>query len=197
MDTIIKLDTIKDKKLLKGKKSVTNEGTKKAVEDTSKGGLKSMVTAHAEDSTYYDDVHQMLYLYGKARVTYEDFEMDADYIRVDQKNKIIFASGRIDPITHRYIGRPISKQKKEKPVLSDSLRFNYDTKKGKIYNAASDQDGNFISGGQIRRLGGDDAAYDHVIFSTCSLPYPDTHFGIVITKGIGEKNQIFSGPAFL
>lgn len=197
IDTIIKLDTIKDKKLLKGKKSPSNAATKKAVEDTTKGGLKSMVTAHAEDSTYYDDVHQILYLYGKARVTYEDFELDADYIRVDQKNKLIFASGKTDPQTHRYIGRPISKQAKEKPVISDSLIFNYESKKGKVYNAASSQDGNFISGGQVRRLGGDDAAYDHVIFSTCDLPYPDTHFGIVITKGIGEKNQIFSGPAFL
>ena len=60
-DTIIKLDSAKIKNLLKGKKSVTNEGTKKAVDDTTKGGLKSMVTAHAEDSTYYDDAHQMLY----------------------------------------------------------------------------------------------------------------------------------------
>lgn len=199
IDTIIKLDSAKYRKLLKGKKSESNLGTQKAVNDTNKnkGGLKSMVTAHAEDSTYYDDVHQVLYLYGKARVTYEDFELDADYIRVDEKHKLIYASGSIDPITRRYLGRPISKQKKEKPVISDSLLFNYDTKKGKIYNASSDQDGNFISGGQIRKLNGDDAAYDHVIFSTCELPYPDTHFGIVITKGIGEKNQIFSGPAFL
>ena len=46
-----------------------------------------MVTAHAEDSTYYDDVHQILYLYGKARVTYEDFELDADYIGWIKKTK--------------------------------------------------------------------------------------------------------------
>ena len=31
----------------------------------------------------------------------------------------------------------------------------------------------------------------------CDLPYPDTHFGIVITKGIIEKNRIISGPAYL
>ena len=199
IDTIIKLDSAKYRKLTKGTKSVSNLGTQKLVNDTSKnkGGLKSMITARENDSDYYDAVHQVLYLYGQARVTYEDFELDADYIRVDEKNKLIFASGRIDPLTKRYVGRPISKQKKDKPVISDSLIFNYDTKKGKIYNAASDQDGNYISGGQIRKLNGDDAAYDHVIFSTCDLPYPDTHFGIVITKGIGEKNQIFSGPAFL
>ncbi|WP_426667585.1 putative LPS assembly protein LptD [Mucilaginibacter sp. McL0603] len=202
IDTIIKLDSVKDRKLLKGKKSTSNKGGKTAAgkTDTTKkqsGGLKSIVTAHAEDSTRYDDVHQVLYLYGRARVTYEDFELDADYIRVDEKNKIIFASGQIDPLTKRYIGRPISKQGKDKPVTSDSLRFHYETKKGKIYNASSDQDGNFITGGQAKKLNETEVAYRNIIFSTCDLPYPDTHFGIVITKGIGEKNRIVSGPAFL
>ncbi|MGZ3778418.1 MAG: putative LPS assembly protein LptD, partial [Mucilaginibacter sp.] len=201
IDTIIKLDTIKDKKLLKGKKSAANAQGKNAANanDTTKnkGGLQSMVTAHAEDSTYYDDTHQILYLYGKARVTYEDFELDADYIRVDEKNKVIFASGVIDPITKRYIGHPISKQKNEKPVNSDSLRYNYETKKGKVYNGSTSQDGNFFSGGQTKILNSNEIAYRNVIFSTCDLPYPETHFGIVITKGIGEKNQIISGPAFL
>jgi len=202
IDTIIKLDSVRDKKLLKVKKSAATSRTKnaKAGSDTTKkdkGGLKSLVTAHAEDSTRYDDVHQILYLYGRARVTYEDFELDADYIKVNEKDHTIYASGQIDPVTKRYIGRPISKQGKEKPVTSDSLRFNYTTKKGKIYNATSEQEGNFISGGQIRKLNEDEAAYRNVIFSTCDKPYPETDFGIVITRGIGEKNQIISGPAYL
>jgi hypothetical protein len=202
MDTIIKLDTIKDKKLLKGRKSAPNIAGKTTDtipkrDTTKKNGLQSMITAHAEDSTYYDDTHQILYLYGKARVTYEDYELDADYIRVDEKNKVIFASGRIDPVTRRYVGYPISKTKNQKPVVSDSLRYNYDTKKGKIYNASTEQDGNFFSGGQEKMLDNNQIAYRNVIFSTCDLPYPETHFGIVITKGIGEKNQIISGPAFL
>jgi len=200
-DTIIKLDTIKDRKLLKGKKSKSTTPTKKAAasNDTTKNSssLKSEVKSHADDSTFVDQEHQITYLYGHARVTYEDFELDADYIRVDQKNHLLFAKGSIDPITKRYVGRPISKQGKDKPMESDSLLFNYKTKKGKIYNPASDQDGNFISGGQIKKLDSVEVAYKNVLFSTCDLPYPDTHFGIVITKGIAEKNRIISGPAYL
>ena len=198
-DTIIKLNTIKDRKLLKGKQSAQKPGKNTAANndsDTTKG-LKSIVTAHAEDSTRYDDARQMLYLYGQARVTYEDFELDADYIQVDEKNKVIFASGRVDPYTHKYIGQPISKQGRDKPVVSDSLRFNYETKKGKIYNAATSQDENYFSGGQEKVLNNNEVAYRNVIFSTCDLPYPETHFGIVITRGVGEKNQIISGPAYL
>jgi hypothetical protein len=202
VDTIIKLDTIKDRKLIKGKKSKANSPTKSGdvKNDTTKkkaSGLKSEVKSHAEDSTIVDQVHEITYLYGNARVTYEDFELDADYIRVDQKKHLLFAMGSIDPITKRYIGRPISKQGKEKPILSDSLLFNYQTKKGLVFNPASDQDGNYISGGKIRKLTESDVAYHNVIFSTCDLPYPDTHFGIVITRGIAEKNRIISGPAYL
>jgi hypothetical protein len=82
----------------------------------------------AEDSTIVDNEHNILFVW-PCRVTYEDFELDADYIRVDQKNHLIFASGSIDPRTKRYIGRPLSKSKSEKPVASDSLLFNYKLKK--------------------------------------------------------------------
>ncbi|HEY2584087.1 MAG TPA: putative LPS assembly protein LptD [Mucilaginibacter sp.] len=201
-DTIIKLDTIKDRKLIKGKKSAANSRTKNGntQKDTTKkaaGGLQSQVTSHAEDSTIVDQAHQITYLYGNARVKYEDFELDADYIRLDQKNHLLFAKGSKDPLTKRYVGRPISKQGKDKPVESDSLLFDYKTKKGKLWNPLSDQDNNFLSGGQAKRLNETEIAYSNVLYSTCDLPYPDTHFGIVITKGIAEKNRIVSGPAYL
>jgi len=206
-DTIIKLDSIKDRKLLRIKDTTTVKGAKTkptkggvAKKDTSKSdknGLSSEVKGTAEDSTIVDKAHNILYFYGKARVKYQDVEMDADYIRVDQKKKLIFASGSIDPQTHRYIGRPISKQGKDKPVESDSLLFNYETKKGKVYNPASEQDGNFISGGQVKKLNDNEAAYRNVLFSTCDKPFPETDFGIVITRGIGEQKRIISGPAYL
>jgi hypothetical protein len=206
-DTVIKRDTTKGPKLNKDKKTNAIRGTKSTVvknpavkNDTTKknaNGLQSMVTSHAEDSLINDQVNEITYLYGNARVTYEDFELDADYIRVDQKNHLIFASGSRDPITRRYVGRPLSKQGKEKPVASDSLLFNYKTKRARIFNPATEQEGNFLSGGEAKKINDNEVAYRDVIFSTCDLPYPDTHFGIVITKGIGEKKRIISGPAYL
>lgn len=202
-DTIIKSDTTKKAKATKGKKSKANSGTKNGTASTdttkkgSNGGLQSKVTSHAEDSVITDKVHDITYLYGEARVTYEDFELDADYIRLDQKNHLIFARGSYDPVTKRYVGRPISKQNKDKPVESDSLLFDYKTKKGRVFNPASEQDGNFLSGGEVKKLNETEVAYSNTTFSTCDLPQPDTHFGIVITKGIGEKNRIISGPAYL
>ncbi len=201
-DTIIKLDSVKDRKLIKGKKTKTTSAIKNSAGTTDTtikkaNGLQSEVKTHAEDSIRVDRAHEITYLYGRARVTYEDFELDADYIRVDQKNHLLFAKGSTDPITKRYVGRPISKQGKDEPLFSDSLLFDYKTKKGKLYNPASKQDNNYISGGQAKKLNETEIAYRNVIFSTCDLPYPDTHFGIVITRGIAEKNRIISGPAYL
>ncbi len=201
VDTIIKLDTARLKKPTKGKKNGATSKTKSttAKNDTSKNanGLNDEVDTHAEDTTIYDNAHDITYLYGNARVKYGDFELDADYIRLDKKHHLLFARGSIDPVTKRYIGRPISKQGKDKPILSDSLLFDYKTKKGSLYNPASDQGGNFLSGGKAKKLNETEVAYRNVIFSTCDLPYPDTHFGIVITKGIAEKNRIIAGPAYL
>jgi lipopolysaccharide assembly outer membrane protein LptD (OstA) len=203
-DTIIQLDSIKDRKLLRSKQTKSNKklkdtvvkATKAAPADT--GSINDITTATAEDSSYFDHEHEINYLYGKARVTYGDFSLDADYIRIDQKNHLIFASGRIDPKTKQYVGRPISKMgKEEKPLTSDSLLVDYNTKGGKVYNGATEQDGNRISGGIAKRLKGDEVAYQNALLSTCDLPYPYTHFGIVITKGIAEKKRIISSLFYL
>ena len=213
-DTVIQLDSSrkKDKALLQQdttpakRKSTKKTGVKtvsgkaSAKTDTtskSKGGLNSTVKYTAEDSIVTDQVNNIVYLYGRARITYEDAAIDADYIRLDQKNHLAYARGTTNSKTKRYSGKPILKQKNDSPVSADSLVFDYVTKKAKIYQAFSEQQGNYISGGQAKKLNEDEIAYRNILFSTCNLPYPDTHFGIVITKGIAEKNQIISGPAYL
>ena len=205
-DTLIKLDSVRDKRLLRikdkpGKQKSAADTTKKnARTDTTKkkpGGLQSIVKSVADDSTYSDATKKITYLFGNARVTYEDFSLDADYIRIDEKNHLIFASGRRDPKTQRYVNKPIAKNGNESPLMADSILYNYQTKKAYSYNTSTESDGNFITGGEAKKLNETEVAYHNILFSTCSMPYPHTHFGIVITKGIGEKNRIISGPAYL
>ncbi|GAB2689718.1 putative LPS assembly protein LptD [Mucilaginibacter koreensis] len=189
-DTIIKLDTLKDRKVLRKKPLPVND-------TVNRSSFKSIGKATSDDSSYTDRLHNISYLWGNAKVTYEDFELNADFIRIDENKHLIFASGLIDPKTHRYTGRPISIQKGQKPAISDSIYFDYKTKRAKAYNTSTEQEGNFITGGQAKVLNDQEVAYRNIIFSTCNLPYPETHFGIVITRGIGEKKQIISGPAYL
>ncbi|HEY9535884.1 MAG TPA: putative LPS assembly protein LptD [Mucilaginibacter sp.] len=165
--------------------------------DTSKNGEPDI--KEVADSSFNNIKTGVSYRIGNARVTYGDFELDAEYIRIDRKNHLIYASGLKDKRTGRYIGRPISKQGKDSPITSDSLLFNYETKRGLIFNPFTQQDGNYISHGEAKKLNEDEVAYHNIIFSACDKPSrgetPD--YGIVITKGIGEKNRIISGPAYL
>ncbi len=199
-DTIIKLDsTNKNKypKLPKGKKSNITFPVKKAgTADTTKSNseLDSEIK-HTADLNINDVETGMSYLIGHARITYEDVELDADYIRIDRKNHLFFARGSIDSVTKRYVGRPISKQGKENPITSDSLLFNYETKKAHIWNILTQQETNYISHGQAKKISETEVAYQNIIISACDKPIPD--YGIVITRGIGEKNKIISGPAYL
>jgi len=205
-DTIIPLETTDKYPLLNKKQGIPLGSSAKEklpgdtlrAQDTAKrdttDGLQYQLEATAKDSTVTIGTDTMRY-YGEARVKYGDFELDADFIEVDKVNKIVFARGSYDKVTGRYSGRPIVKQGSDAPVTSDSLRSNYETKKVKTWNVLTQQEQNYISHGQAKKISEDEVAYHNIIFSACDKPDPD--YGIVITRGIGEKKRIISGPAYL
>jgi len=172
--------------------SKTDTLTKKIIKT---GSLTSKVTYAAEDSTRFDMKNNIVFLYGNARVKYEDFEIEADYIRLDQKNNSLFAKGRINPLNKRYIGKPLVMQGVEPPLSTDSLFFNYKSKKGKSYGVFTDVEGGFLQAQQFKKNQYDEGFFKRGIYSTCNLPHP--HFGIHISKGIATDKQIITGPAYL
>ena len=168
--------------------------------DTSKketknnSGLDQKVEYRA-DSVKFNKTKSIIYMYGNARVNYGDFELDADYIRYDSQSKVIFASGRNDPKTNRYIGKPIFKSGAEGSAIADSLYYNSETTRAKVFGVFSEQEGGYFSGGQSKKQIDDELHIKNVMYSTCNLPHP--HFGIMITKGIATEKQIISGPMYM
>ncbi len=159
------------------------------------GNFTSKVNYSAEDSIKADVTNNIVLLYGKAKVKYEDFELEADFIRLDQKNNSLFASGSINPKTKKYEGKPILNQGNDPPLTTDSLVFNYKSKKGKSYGVFTDVEGGFLQAAQFKKNEFDEGFFKRGIYSTCNLPHP--HFGIHITRGIATDKQIVTGPAFL
>ena len=172
-------------------KSSTLDTTKKV---KSSSGLDAKVEYKAEDSTKYNKETGVVYLYGKARVIYQSFELDADFIRYDSKNNTIFASGMKDS-KGRYTGKPIFKMESEGSSVADSLIYNTKTGKGNVYNTFTEQEGGFFSGGQSKKQPDGEIHIKGMTYSTCNLPHP--HFGIHITKGIVAEKQIIAGPLYL
>ncbi|PYF76777.1 putative LPS assembly protein LptD [Pedobacter nutrimenti] len=170
------------------KRDTTKNKAKKDAE------LDSKVEYKAQDSTKYSKDRSIIYLYGKARVIYQSFELDADYIRYDSKTNVIFASGRKDAKGH-YIGKPIFKMEKDGSSVADSLFYNTKTGKGTVFNAFTEQQGSFFSGGQSKKQPDNEVHVKNMIYSTCNLPHP--HFGFFITKGIVTERQVITGPVYL
>ena len=161
------------------------------------GALESEVIYSAEDSIISDRETNIVKMYGKARVKYQDMELDADYIQYDQKNNTLFAKGLINPKTNRYTGRPLFKQGQEQPITTDSLFFNYKSKKGKSYGVFTEAEGGYLQARQFKKNEYGEGNFANGVYSSCNLPYPHNHFGINITRGIVTEKQIITGPAYL
>ncbi len=170
--------------------------TDSVAKNSNKSGINDKIVATAEDSTLYDAKNNIIYLYGKAKVVYGDKEVDAGFIRLDQKNNTIFAKGTVDSLG-RFSGLPIFKDPSQGTLTADSVFYNFKTSKGNIYQVHTEQEGGFISGGKIKKQANEEIHMKGVVYSTCDLPYPHQHFGIHITKGIATDNQIITGPAYL
>lgn len=167
---------------------------KDTVRKMQKSSLDSKLEWAAEDSSRVDRKNSIMHLYGKARVIYEDFQLDAEYIRFDSKNNVIFARG-IKDSKGKYIGRPIFKMGQEAASNADSLTYNTKTGKGLVSGVYTEQEGGFFTGGVAKVQPDNEVHSLGQTFSTCNLPEP--HFGIHFTKAIITENKIITGPFYM
>ncbi|WP_379091766.1 hypothetical protein [Pedobacter sp. UC225_65] len=167
---------------------VTKQTATKQTDTTKKGnGAVAKVVYKALDSIRTDRKTGIMYLYGNARVLYQDFELDADYIRYDTKNEVIFASG-VKNKNGKYVGRPIFKMAGQGTSIADSLTYNTKTGSGLVHGVFTEQQGGYFSGGKGKLQPDNEVHIKGQTFSTCNLPHP--HYGIFISKGIATETQI-------
>ncbi len=177
-------------------KMVTQDSIRDSVVVKNESGLQSTVSIVAVDSQYTQVDKNITYLYKGAKVKYQDFELSADFIRLDRNTNELFASGVIDH-NGKYVGRPVVLFPNETPKSVDSLTYNYKTQEGNTYGIMTEVDGGYIQAKVVRKNMYDEMSIYKGLYSTCDLPYPHTHFGLQISKGIVTKNQIIAGPTYL
>ncbi|MBB6499402.1 hypothetical protein [Pedobacter cryoconitis] len=93
----------------------------------------SKLAYSAVDSTKYSKDGSTIYLYGKAKVTYQSFELDADYITYNSKTNTVFASGRKNQ-RGRYAGRPVILMEKQGASVADSILMNVKSGTGTVFH---------------------------------------------------------------
>ncbi len=156
--------------------------------------LQSTVKYTAQDSTILDVDGKTVHLYGQAKVSYGDIELEADYIRLDWGKNEIFAHGAPDTTKQgeKVKGKPIFSQDGDK-YNTDTIRYNFKSRKAIIKNIVTQQGEGFVQGEKVKKDPEDNLYLVHAKYTTCNLKEP--HFHIAARKiKLVNKKQVISGP---
>ena len=177
----ISADTLANDSLKSGKK-------------VSKNGLEHTVTYDAKDSIHFSIKNKVAYLFNEAYVLYEDMSLYAYYIEIDFANNDLYASGAIGE-DGRIIGSPVLKQG-DGVFRAQEIKYNFETKKGKITHVITEEGEGFIHGEQIKKLEDNTTYIKKGKYTTCELDHP--HFEISFTKAkVLPNDKIIMGPAYV
>ncbi|MCC6252354.1 MAG: LPS-assembly protein LptD [Bacteroidia bacterium] len=160
----------------------------------SKNALDEKVKYQALDSIVFDIDSQRVYMYGKAEVEYEEVNLKAGEISIDQQKNIVMAQG-IKDSTGKTIDDPDftdgSQNFKSKHII-----YNTKTKKGKIKEVTTIDGESYLRGESVKKDSNDVTYMQHGSYTTCNLEHPHYYFSLSKLKVIPD-DKIVTGPANL
>ena len=159
-----------------------------------KNGIDAPVEYSAEDSMTYEGATGLAHLYGNSHVTYQDMDLESDQIYMQLDSSLVHATGSIDSTGVKY-GTPIFKMGKD-TYESDTMAFNFKTKKGLIQNVYTQQDDGFMVSETSKRGANGELYLHHGRYTTCDEPHPDFYIALSRAKVRPGKEVVF-GPAYL
>ena len=159
-----------------------------------KNGIDAPVTYSAEDSMTYEASTGLARLYGKSHVTYENMDLESDQIFMSMDSSLVHATGSRDTSGQKF-GTPVFKMGND-TYETDTMAFNFKTKKGLINNAYTQQDDGFMTSEISKRGANGDMFLYHGRYTTCDLPHPDFYFAMSRAKVRPGKDVVF-GPTYL
>ena len=182
-DTVI--DTIAKKE------EVQSEQKKPA---TKESFIDDKIERSCNDSTVQDFKNNKVYYYGDAKVVYEDITIEAAFIEFDFDKRTVFAKGLLDS-TGKLYGSPIFLEG-DKKYLSESMTFNFETKKGVITKVFTEDAMGYIHGSKIKKMEDNSINIKSGSFTTCSnQEHPHFEFYFGKAKVIPD-DKIVTGPAY-
>lgn len=171
-----------------------NENKAKTDTVNSKSGIDAPVEYSASDSLVYDAASGNAFLYGSAKVHYQNMDLDAEKITMNMDSSLVHAVGVKDSLGVAS-GSPVYKQGNEE-YESDEMSFNFKSKKGYITDVKTTQGDGFLYSKESKR--DDDGSFymQNATYTTCDADHP--HFYLKMTKGkVRAGKDAFFGPAYL
>ena len=160
------------------------------------GGIDAPVQYQADDSLVYDAHHKVAHLYGNSNVKYENMDLTSDRISMDLDKSNVRASGTKDSMADGGIkGKPVFKMGND-TYDTDTIKFNFKSKKALINNVYTEQQDGFLSGMRSKRDSSGVIYLQHGRYTTCDDPHPDFYISLSRAKVRPGKDVVF-GPAYL
>ncbi|MCX6352983.1 MAG: putative LPS assembly protein LptD [Bacteroidetes bacterium] len=183
------------------KKAVTKDSTKKTVDTIaiSKSGLQAEVKYSAKDSIIYAIEEKKVYLYGAAKIHYQDIDMLADYVVINWATNELTAEGRKDS-TGKIKGTPVFTEKGQS-YKANKMAYNFKSKKGKVMDLHTAEGEGFIIVTKGKYFKEEDSGENIIYardakYTTCNLDSP--HFYIQAAKlKLIPKDKIITGSAIM
>lgn len=159
-------------------------------------GIDAPVEYTADDSLIYDAKTKTVHLFGSSTVKYENMDLKSEKIRMSLDSNIVHATGAIkDTATKALEGTPVFKLGQDS-YESDTMAFNFKTKKGLINNVYTQQEDGFLRSERSKRDSSGVVYMEHGRYTTCDKPHPDFYIALSRGKVRPGKDVVF-GPAYL
>ena len=161
-------------------------------------GINSPVQYEASDSLVYNAKSKTALLYGQSKVKYENMDLEAEKIHMSLDSSVVHATGTrdtTDSTGHTLVGTPVFSMGQDK-YESDTMAFNFKTKKGLISKVYTQQEDGFLQSEISKRSANGDVYLQHGRYTTCDKKHPD--FYIALSRGkVRPGKDVTFGPAYL
>ena len=145
-----------------------------------KGQLEGPIKYQAERIHLSDGGNRILLL-DNARLEYLDMTLTADYVLINQRDKTLFAKGLPDSVDKQgqpvVRGTPVFTQKGQEPLYGDSLVYNFETQRGRVFMGKTKMEPGFYRGTKINRIADSTLLIKDGIFTSCEyIDHPHYYF---------------------
>ena len=149
---------------------------------------------NADDSIRFSLKEQKVYLYGNAKINYQEIELTAAYIEIDLQTREVFAKGVPDSVG-KLAGKP-KYSEGEESFDAKTMRYNFRTKKAYVIDVITPQSEGFLHSHITKMHANKQIHLSKGKYTTCENENP--HFYVGLTRAIMiPEDKIVSGPAYL
>ena len=156
--------------------------------------LDAPVDFSSNDSLVYDATTKEARLYGESKVKYQNMDLSSDRISMNLDSNIVHATGTADT-AGVLTGKPVFVMGSD-TYESDTMSFNFKTKKGFINSVYTAQQDGYLSSQESKRDSSGVLYLQHGRYTTCDQEHPDFYIALSRAKVRPGKDVVF-GPAYL